>query len=344
MKCLILAGGTGSRLYPITHTKPKQMMPVANKPVLEYIVDDCAEAGIDEIGIVLGTKGRREIQDQFGDDSKWDVNFTYIVQGEPLGLAHAVACGKNFLEDDSFVVYLGDILVQDGISELIDGFEDAPEVVRIGVQEVDNPSRYGILTVDSEGFVEHIVEKPDNPESNLAGVGIGVFSPIIFDEIEQLSPSWRGELELSDANQRLIERGETLGTHVFEGWWKDTGTPEDMIEVNKLVLEDLDTNDRGILARDTDYEVGEEVTIVGPVSIGEGTVIEGDAHIGPHVSIGSDCRVQGATIRSTIASHGCEISTPTPIEGSLLGENVSINGRMNGASSLVLADDSTLRI
>lgn len=344
MKCLILAGGTGSRLFPLTHTKPKQLMPVANKPVLEYIVEDCSAAGIDEIGIILGTKGRREIQDHFGDGSDWGVDITYIVQGEPLGLAHAVACGRDFVGDDSFVVYLGDIMVQDGISDLVDGFKDASEVVRIGTQQVDNPSRYGVLNVDEDGRVKQIVEKPDEPESDLAGVGIGVFSPVIFEVIDDLLPSWRGELELSDANQQLIQQGEHVASYVFDGWWKDTGTPADMLEVNQLVLDDTPTDNDGVIAADEGYRIGPHATIEGPVSLALGAVVEGDARIGPYVSLGPDCRIDGARIESSIVPQRCEITTSTPIAKSLLGEDVTITPSTDGTRSLVLADDSTLSI
>lgn len=340
MKGLILAGGTGSRLFPVTHTGPKQLIPVANRPVLEYAVRDFREAGIDEIGIILGTKGREEIQEYFGDGSEWDVDITYIVQGEPLGLAHAVGCGREFVSGDSFVVYLGDVMVEEGIEGLVEGFEESEEVVRMGVQRVENPSRYGVLQVDDEHRVEAIVEKPDDPKSDLAAVGIGAFSPRIFEEIEELEPSWRGELELSDANQRLVERGETVRAYVFENWWKDTGTPEDMLEANRLVLDGARTDERGLVAVGDRSVVEEDATIHGPVSVGDDVTIRAGSEVGPYVSVGEGCTVEGATVENSILVADCTVSTSRHLTDSLLGRGVVVEDEESAGTSLVVADDT----
>ena len=255
MKGIVLAGGTGSRLRPITHTGPKQLVPVANKPVIEYAIDDLVEAGITEIGVVLGNKGRQEIQNYLGDGSDFGVEITYIVQGEPLGLAHAVGCAKDFVGDDSFVVYLGDDLMREGIVEFVDDFDPDEYAAGIGLQQVDEPERYGIVEVEDPpesdgtdaggddtadvGDVVGLVEKPDDPPSDLALIGIYVFTPAIFEQIERLEPSWRGELEITEAIQGLIDDGDRIQSHVVHGWWKDTGKPEDVIHANRLVLDDI---------------------------------------------------------------------------------------------------------
>ncbi len=341
MKGLILAGGTGSRLFPLTHTGPKQLMPIANKPVLEYAIEDCREAEIDEVGIILGTKGREVIQEYFGDGSEWGVDITYIVQGEPLGLAHAVGCGREFVGDDSFVVYLGDVMVGGGIEELVEGFEESEEVVRMGVQRVENPSRYGVLQVDDEYRVEAIVEKPDEPQSDLAAVGIGVFSPTIFDEIERLEPSWRGELELSDANQRLVEKGETIRAYVFDGWWKDTGTPEDMLEANRLVLDGVPTDERGLVDVGEGSVVEDGATIHGPVSVGDDVTIRAGSEVGPHVSVADGCTVDGTSVENSILSRNCTLATSERLSDSLLGRNVTVGDDPESTGiSLVAADDT----
>lgn len=344
MKAIILAGGTGSRLYPLTHTGPKQLLPVANKPVLEYAIEDCAEAGIDEIAIVLGTKGRQEIQEHVADGSQWGVDVTYIVQGEPLGLAHAIACGRDFVGRDPFVVYLGDIMIERGITGLVEGFEESTEVARMGVQEVAEPSRYGILQVADDGQVEEIVEKPDDPQSNLAAVGIGAFSPLIFEEIDELTPSNRGELELSDASQRLIERGKNVRSYVFDGWWKDAGTPEDVLEVNRLVLQNQTTDHRGVVEIGEGTVIEEGATIHGPVSVGSGTTIGSDVEVGPYVSIGDNCEIRRTSLESSIVQRDSTITTSEDIEQSLIGKHVTIEQRTTRGTALVVADNTTIEI
>ncbi|SEP14622.1 glucose-1-phosphate thymidylyltransferase [Halorientalis persicus] len=357
MKGVILAGGTGSRLRPITHTGPKQLVPIANKPVLEYAIDDLVEAGIGEIGIVLGNKGRAEIQEYFGDGSDWGVDITYIVQGAPLGLAHAVGCTRDFVGDDSFVVYLGDDLMREGITELVADFDPAEYAAGIGLQEVDDPSRYGIVDVDDGGDVIQLVEKPDDPPNNLALIGIYVFTPAIFEQIETLDKSWRGEYEITDAIQGLLDDGHRIQSHVVHGWWKDTGKPEDVLHANRLVLDDIKTRINGTVEDEASVtgrlELGEgsvieEGAVVrGPVSIGERTVIESDTYVGPYTSIGDECEINGAQIESSVVVGESEISADRTIVDSLIGRKATITTNQDkkpDGERLVVGQNSSLEL
>jgi len=282
MKGVLLSGGTGSRLRPITHTGPKQLVPVANKPVLEYAIEDLKEAGITEIGVILGNKGREAIQAALGDGSKYGVDITYIIQGNPLGLAHAAGCARDFVsDDDDFVMYLGDNILKAGVTDLVESFEQGDYGAGIALQEVDNPQAFGIADVDDDGNVTELIEKPDDPPTNLALIGIYVFSNDVFDVIEQLEPSWRGELEITDAIQTLLEDGHAIDSHVVHGWWKDTGKPEDILEANRLVLEDTQLAQEGEVESGATIEghidlhematIKEGATVRGPVSIAQRT-------------------------------------------------------------------------
>lgn len=357
MKGVILAGGTGSRLRPITHTGPKQLVPIANKPVLEYALDDLIDAGIDDIGIILGNKGRDEIQAYFGDGSEWGVSVTYIVQGEPLGLAHAVGCARDFVGDESFVVYLGDDLMREGITDLVDDFNPEEYAAGIGLQEVDEPSRYGIVDVDEHGDVTLLVEKPADPPNNLALIGIYVFTPSIFEQIEDLEPSWRGELEITEAIQALLDDGNRIQSHVVHGWWKDTGKPEDVLHANRLVLDDFEVNVRGSIEDEDDIrgrvqlgrgsviEAGS--TVRGPVSIGENTTIRSGTYVGPYTSIGDNCTIEGVHIESSVVIGDSEISCDRTIVDSLIGRSATIepNGsKKPHGDRLVVGQNSSLEL
>jgi glucose-1-phosphate thymidylyltransferase len=334
MKGIVLAGGTGSRLRPITHTGPKQLVPIANKPVLEYAIDDLRTAGISDIGIVLGNKGRMAIQEYFGDGSGFGVDITYIIQGEPVGLAHAIGCSREFVDGESFVVYLGDNLMREGITDLVDDFDSEKYAAGIGLQEVDEPSRYGIVDVDDEGDIVGLVEKPDDPPSNLALIGIYIITPEIFPEIEALEPSWRGELEITEAIQRLLERDRRVQSHVVHGWWKDTGKPTDVIHANRLVLDDIETDIRGTVENDEsitgrvelgDGSVIEAGAVVrGPVSIGENTRIGSNAYVGPYTSIGGDSTADKVHIESSVTIGENKLIADRTIIDRLIGREASI--------------------
>jgi glucose-1-phosphate thymidylyltransferase len=356
MKGIILAGGTGSRLRPITHTGPKQLIPIANKPVIEYALDDLIEAGITDIAVVLGNKGREAIQDHFGDGSTFGVDITYIVQGEPLGLAHAVGCAREFVGDEAFVVYLGDDLMKGGIAELVDGFDPEEYAAGIGVQAVDDPSRYGIVDTE-DGDVIGLVEKPDDPPSDLALIGVYVFTPAIFPRIEALEPSWRGELEITEAIQNLLDDGHRIQSHVVHGWWKDAGKPRDILHVNRLVLDDIDPDIDGTVAEGASVtgrvELGEGsvvesgAVVRGPVSIGSGTRIGAGAYVGPYTSIGANSVVDDVHIESSVTIGDNEITADRTIVDSLVGEQATItsnDGQRPKGDRFVVGQNSSLEL
>jgi glucose-1-phosphate thymidylyltransferase len=357
MKGVILSGGTGTRLRPITHTGPKQLVPVANKPVLEYAIDDLKEAGITEIGIVLGNLGRTEIQELVGDGSEYGVDITYIVQGNPLGLAHAAGCAKEFVGDDDFVMYLGDNILNQGVSELVESFEAGDYGAGIALQHVDNPEQFGIADVDPEGNVQQLVEKPDDPPSDLALIGIYVFSPAIFDAIDRLEPSWRGELEITDAIQLLLDDGYRIDSHTVDGWWKDTGKPKDILEANRLVLENGDRSLEGTvedgaevtgnvqLAESATIEAG--AVVRGPVSIASGTTIEDGTYVGPYTSIGPDSRISSTHLENAVIVGDSDITTNGRIIDSLIGRAAEIGSAedmLPDGRRMVVGENSRLHL
>ena len=357
MKGVILSGGTGSRLRPITHTGPKQLVPVANKPVLEYAVEDLREAGITDIGVVLGDLGREEIQGLLGDGSAYGVDVTYIVQGNPLGLAHAAGCAREFVGDDDFVMYLGDNILKRGIGDLVESFEAGDHAAGIALQRVDEPGQFGIADVDESGAVRRLVEKPDDPPSDLALIGIYVFSPAVFDAIDDLEPSWRGELEITDAIQSLLDDGLAVDSQVVDGWWKDTGKPKDILEANRLVLEDLapasdgtvedgaETTGRVDLREGAVVESG--AVVRGPVSLAEGVTVRAGTYVGPYTSIGPDSTVANAHVENSVVIGDAEISASGRFVDSLIGSGAAITsaeGMLPEGRRLVVGENSDLSL
>lgn len=352
MKALILAGGTGSRLRPITFSMAKQLVPVANKPVIEYGIESIAKAGVKKFGIITGDTGPA-VEKAVGDGSRWGVEITYIPQPAPLGLAHAVATAKDFLGEDDFIMYLGDNLIKSSVSGLIAEFESHRPAATILLTPVPNPQDFGVAEM-AEGSVTRLEEKPKSPRSNLALVGVYLFDRRIHESIAQLKPSGRGEYEITDAIQGLIDSGLTVRSHIVEGWWKDTGTVEAMLDANRLILEDLESGNEG---ERIDCRVEGRVrigkgsklvrsTVRGPVIIGEGCTIE-DSYIGPFTSIDSGTCIKASEIEYSIVLADCEIENiPHRIEGSLLGRGVKV-GRSSGAPKtlqLVLGDSSSARL
>ncbi len=357
MKGLILAGGTGSRLRPITHTGPKQLVPVANKPVIEYAIEDLKEAEITEIGIVLGNLGREAIQEHLGDGSDYGVDITYIIQGNPLGLAHAAGCAEEFVDGDDFVMYLGDNILEGGIIELVESFEVGDHAAGIALQRVENPQQFGVADIDEDDTVRELIEKPDDPPSNLALIGIYVFSPAIFDAIAELEPSWRGELEITDAIQSLLDDGHSIDSAVVEGWWKDTGKPKDVLEANRLVLEDAlgivdgtiedgaDVSGRVDVANGAIIEDG--AVVRGPVSIGRDVRITSDTYLGPYTSIGAGSIIEGAQVENTVVAANGTIRTSVKIVDSLIGEGATIDSAYDllpEGKRLIVGENSQLKL
>ncbi|HEX9940545.1 MAG TPA: glucose-1-phosphate thymidylyltransferase [Thermoanaerobaculia bacterium] len=335
MKGLILSGGKGTRLRPLTHTSAKQLVPVANKPVLFYAIESIVAAGITEIGIIVGDT-RGEICAAVGDGSRFGARVTYIDQEAPLGLAHAVKVAEEFLGDAPFVMYLGDNLIAGGITALVEEFRTLGCNSEILLAEVPNPEQFGVAELTSAGKVWRLAEKPREPKSNLALVGVYMFDSSIFESVRRIKPSARGELEITDAIQDLIDRGLDVHPHIVRGWWKDTGKLEDMLEANRIVLETLEVRrgaNRGEIGSGSRIEgrvqIGEGVELIdslvrGPVVIGDGTRLE-HAFIGPYTSIGERCTLIRCEMENSIVLADCEIrDIPLRIDGSLIGRNVRI--------------------
>jgi glucose-1-phosphate thymidylyltransferase len=354
MKGLILSGGKGTRLRPLTHTSAKQLVPVANKPVLFYGIEAMAEAGIEEVGIIIAPETGGEIRDAAGDGSRFGVRIEYIEQDAPRGLAHAVLTAEEFLGETPFVMYLGDNLLRDGIVRLVETFRsDAPDAL-ILLTPVPDPEHYGVAELDGDNRVSRLVEKPKEPETNLALVGVYMFTPAIFDAARAIEPSWRNELEITDAIQTLVDRGLRVDPHIVHGWWKDTGQVEDMLEANRLILDDLDERVEGELV-DTRVEgrvvieAGarlERSTVRGPAVIGANSRLV-DAYIGPYTAIGEDVHIENAELEHSIVMSGSSISQlEHRVEASLIGKNVTI-GRgpaLPRAYRFVVGDSADIQI
>jgi glucose-1-phosphate thymidylyltransferase len=357
MKGLILSGGRGTRLRPITHTGPKQLIPIANKPVIQYAIEDLREAGITDIGVILGNVGRDAIQKFLGDGSEFGVDLTYIVQGNPLGLAHAVGCAEKFVDGDNFVVYLGDNILNDGISDLVKSFQAGDYTAGLALQQVDSPGQFGIATVDHDGDIVSLVEKPDDPPSDLAIIGVYVFSPAIFDAIETIEPSDRGELEITDAIHFLLKNDGTIDSHIVHGWWKDTGKPDDILSANRLVLDELNASRDGAIDQDAEV-VGKvdlhETAVIksgavvrGPVSLAADVTVESETYIGSYTSVGEHSYLANVQISNSVLIGESDITTDETIVDSLLGRGTTI-GRsadmLPEGRRLVVGENSKLRL
>jgi len=333
LKGLILSGGAGTRLRPITHTSAKQLVPVANKPVLFYGIEALVEAGITDIGVIIAPDTGEEIRLAAGDGSDFGARITYIEQEAPLGLAHALLTAEEYLGQSRFVMYLGDNLLRDGITDLVQVFRDSEPDALILLTHVEDPSSYGVAELNGERVVR-LVEKPQDPPSDLALVGVYMFTPAIFEAAHSITPSGRGELEITDAIDALIETERRVESHIVKGWWKDTGKLEDMLEANRLVLEDIQPRIDGQLDSESRVEgrvaIEEgaklERTIVrGPAIIGAGARLS-DAYIGPYTAIDRDVAISGSEIEHSIVLAGSSIrNLHARMEASLLGKNVSLS-------------------
>ena len=330
MKGLILSGGRGTRLRPITFTSAKQLVPVANKPILFYGIEALAASGIREIGIVVGDT-RREIRDAVGDGSRFGVSVTYIEQEAPLGLAHAVLVSEPFLGTETFCMYLGDNLIRERLEPLVTRFRDEKPNCQILLAAVPDPTQFGVAVL-KDGQVVRLVEKPKEPPSNLGLVGVYMFDATVFKAVKAIKPSPRGELEITDAIQWLIDQGYVVRPHVIEGWWKDTGKLEDMLEANRIILDTLLPRTDGTVV-DSEIvgrvviEAGARVTkstVRGPAIIGRDAVIE-SAYVGPFTSIGDRVVLRASEVEHSILLEGASVTdVGGRIESSLIGRNVSI--------------------
>ncbi len=355
MKGLILAGGSGTRLRPLTHTGPKQLIPIANKPNILYCLEDLRDAGITKIGVILGNNMPEKVQEMLGDGSSFGVEITYIVQGEPRGIAHAVGCAEEFMAGEPFVVYLGDNILKGGIGYMVEAFRKGDCEGMVALCPVNDPHKFGIAELDAQGNIVSLVEKPKQPKSDLALIGIYLLRPSIFPIIRKLKPSWRNELEITDAVDLLRKETGKVSARVVQGWWKDTGMPEDILLANHLVLEDLQGELLG--------NIEEGASVIGRVSIGPGTVVRAGAvikgpvvigkdceigpntYIGPYTAIGDRTKVLSGEIESSIIVGDTVMDCGRRVVDSLIGGGCVIrsnDGRLPKGMSFVIGEHSRL--
>jgi glucose-1-phosphate thymidylyltransferase len=354
LKGLILSGGRGTRLRPITFTSAKQLVPVANKPVLFYGIEAMAAAGIREVGIIIAPETGDEIREVTGDGSQFGVEITYILQDEPAGLAHAVLTAEPFLGSSPFVMYLGDNLLQGGMEELVEEFRDHEPEALILLTPVPDPQNYGVAELGADRAVVRLVEKPPEPATDLALVGVYMFTPQIHDAARAIEPSARGELEITDAIQWLVDNGKRVEPHVVRGWWKDTGRLDDMLEANRLILDTLARRiDGELVEAQVDGRVVvepgavlERSTVRGPAIIGAGAVVR-DAYIGPYTAVGANCVIESSEVEHSILLEGSSVrDLDGRMESSLLGRDVAISRgvRQPRAYRFMVGDKSEIGI
>lgn len=353
MKALVLSGGSGTRMRPMTHTSAKQLLPVANKPVLFFALESIAAAGIKDVGIVIGETGP-QIRQAVGDGSAFGLSVTYISQDKPLGLAHAVLIAQDWLGDDDFVMYLGDNFLGGGIVQFVDKFRAEQPDAQILLTKVPDPRSFGVAELDDGGRLIGLEEKPKFPKTDLAVAGIYLFTPVVHEAVRRISPSWRGELEISDAVQWLIDAGYHVGTQVVSGYWKDTGSVADMLEVNRLVLDRLrarvdgDVDDVSEITGKVEITAGAKVRnskITGPALISSGAEIF-QSYVGPFTSIGENCRIRGSEIESSIVLPGTSIDGIHRVAESFIGRDVEVAAPASVSSTyrFVLGDHTKMRI
>jgi len=353
MKGLILAGGFGTRLRPLTYTGAKQLIPVANKPIVFYGIEALVKSGIKELGIVVGNTAE-EVQNAVGDGSRWGISIQYIHQEAPLGLAHAIKVSRSFLGNDSFVMYLGDNLLREGVDDFVKNFSDNRPNSLILLTEVKNPQEFGVAVVNSDGTIQKLIEKPKDPPSNLALVGVYIFDHNIHTAIEHIKPSWRNELEITDAIQWLLDNNYQVESHKVKGWWKDTGKPDDIIEANLLVLEDIDPSRHGTVEDSTlNGRIGtgkgsiiKKSVIRGPVIIGANARII-QSYIGPFSSIGDNAVIENSEIECSVIMEGAILkNVEKRIDRSIIGKNAEINvvDQSPRTHKFILGDKSYIEI
>jgi len=350
MKGILLHGGHGTRLRPLTHTGPKQLLPIANKPMSEYCIESMKEAGVKDIAIIIGGIGSQKVEDYYGDGERFGVNIIYIQQDFPRGIAHAISLCEDFIDNEKFLVFLGDNIIQKPISKFGIEFEKSNAAASILLCEVNNPSRFGIADI-KDGKIKKIIEKPKEPPTNLAVTGIYFLTPVIFDIIKRLKPSWRNELEITDALDMLLNENHVITYNMITDYWKDTGTPEDIIHANKAILENLIPDFRGkkesTVSLEGNVSVGngtlikDRVKIRGPVIIGNNCKIYGDTIIGPNTSIGNECIISGGKIKDSIIMDNCEIEKNVNLKNSIISSNSSIKKNITQDEQIFLLGEGT---
>lgn len=350
MKGIILHGGHGTRLRPLTHTGPKQLLPIANKPMSQYCLESLVDAGITEIAIIVGGTGSNKVQEYYGNGEKFGARITYVNQDQPRGIAHAIRLCKEFIGSDRFVVFLGDNILKKSIMDYVSKFKQSDASASILLCEVNNPTQFGIADVKN-GIIKKIMEKPKNPPTNLAVTGIYLLTPMIFDIIDRLKPSWRNEYEITDALQMLLEEDHKIVYDTVTDYWKDTGTPHDIIHANEVILSDMKPYFHGTRENDVSISgnvmVGEGTvikngsTIVGPVIIGDGCIIGPDAHIGPNISIGNNSKLSKCNIENSIIMSGCNIDGDFKMQNSIIAFNSEVIKTDDSDSKVFLLGEGT---
>ena len=351
LKGLVLSGGRGTRLRPLTHTAAKQLVPVANRPILFHVLDNLKNGGVTDVGIVISPETGNAIRETVGDGRTWGMSIEYILQSEPLGLAHAVKVAQRYLGDDSFVMYLGDNLIGSGIRNYREKFEASGAPASILLKEVDNPSSFGIAEIDQRKRVIRLVEKPKEPKSNLALVGIYFFTSAIHNAIGKIAPSWRGELEITDAIQMLLNDGNEVLSDQVEAWWLDTGKKDDLLTANTVVLDewvkrqiDGEIDSKSQVAGRVQLGKGSRVInsiVRGPVVLGENVLVE-DSFVGPFTSIGGGCRILSSVLEHCVLLENARIEHVDRLEDSLIGKNSAVvkEQKNHQAYRLMIGDDS----
>jgi len=351
LKGLVLSGGRGTRLRPLTHTAAKQLVPVGNRPILFHVLDNLKSASVNEVGMIISPETGNAVREAVGSGESWGMRVEYVVQSEPLGLAHAVKVARPYLGSDAFVMYLGDNLIGSGISDYRGRFERSGAQASILLKEVENPSSFGIAEVDNQQRVVRLEEKPKEPKSNLALVGIYFFSPAIHEAISRISPSWRGELEITDAIQNLLDAGGEVLSDRIDSWWLDTGKKDDLLTANTVVLDEWVT--RRIEGEvDAQSQVTGRVqlgrgsrvinsTVRGPIVVGENVLVE-NSFIGPFTSIGSGCRIVSSVLEHCVLLENARIEQVDRLEDSLIGKNSVVlkDNKVHQAYRLMIGDDS----
>ena len=351
MKGIILHGGHGTRLRPLTHTGPKQLLPIANKPMSEYCLNSLKNAGITDIAIVVGGIGSNKVKEYYGDGKNLGVTLSYITQDSPKGIAHAVRLCKDFVGSEKFVVFLGDNIIQKSIDEYVNNFKSSDDDAAILLCKVDNPSQFGIAEIENDKIIK-LTEKPKNPPSNLAVTGIYFLTPSIFDLIDKLKPSWRNELEIVDALQMLLDINHKVRHFMITDFWKDTGTPEDILQANTTILENMQPYFHGTKEDDVMIEghvmIGEgtiikkRCKIIGPTIIGKNCLITDDVQIGPNTSIGNNSTISHCNIKNSIIMNNCEINCNTEIKNSIIASNSIISKQtVNNEEKIFLLGEGT---
>lgn len=355
MKAIVLSGGKGTRLKPMTHTVAKQLLPVANKPILFYVLDQIVESGIEDIGIIISPETGDEIRRAVENGPGWKASITYIVQASPAGLAHAVQTAQPFLGDSRFLMFLGDNLIQDGVKKFVAEFQEKSPDALVLLKEVDDARLFGVAELDEGGKILRLVEKPKEPRSNLALVGAYLFKPDIHKAIGRIKPSGRGELEITDAIQEMLNMGHRVDSHILHGWWLDTGKKDDMLEANRVVLDDL-------LKRSVKGTVDKESHIEGRVAISAGSVIENstvrgpvtiaadckiiNSFIGPYTSIDAGTVIENSSVHHSIILGNCRIRDMEHLIDSIIGRNTSVSRckSVSRSTKLFVGDDASLEL